>query len=224
MFNARARFWTAFTLSGALWLWMLVAGGEGARFDLDLYRTFYVGGSPTLERNAALFTELGKGLFLIPLALVAAAILFFRRKRRAALLLFMTFGGRLLVELQKVLMDRDRPGVSPHLVSADTYTFPSSHAANSMITFLAIALLLPVQQRNRAIAVGIGLALSLQVGASRVMLGVHWPSDVIGGWAFGILWVTLCMRLATDRPEGDAPPPRRWRLPRRKIEISVDRE
>ena len=206
MFNARTRFWIAATLSGAVWLTMMLFGGDGSQIDLRYYRELYLGQNATFTRNAVAFSQIGRGMVLVPVALVAAAILAFVRKRRAALFLIMVFGGRFLVELQKLIFDRDRPGVSPHLEAVSTYSFPSSHAANSMITFLAIALLLPVRQRNRAIAVGIGLALSLQIGASRVMLGVHWPSDVIGGWAFGLFWVALCMRLANARPDAEAHP------------------
>lgn len=205
MFNARNRFWIAATLSSAVWLVMMLAGGDGSGFDLQLYRDLYVGGNETLTRNAIAFTKLGSGMVLVPVALVLAAALAIRRKRRAALFLFIVFGGRFLIELQKLIVDRNRPGVAPHLEAVATYSFPSSHAANSMITLIAIALLLPVRQRNRAIAVGIGLAMSLQIGASRVMLGVHWPSDVIGGWAFGLLWVAICMRLANARPDADTP-------------------
>lgn len=205
MFNARNRFWIASTLSGAVWIAMMLVGGHGTGLDLQLYRDLYVGGNETLARNAVAFTQIGRGLVLVPVALLLAAALAIRRKRRAALFLFIVFGGRFLVELQKLLVDRERPGVSPHLEAVATYSFPSSHAANSMITLVAIALLLPVRQRNRAIAVGIGLAMSLQIGASRVMLGVHWPSDVVGGWAFGLLWVAICMRLANARPDADLP-------------------
>lgn len=209
MFNARNRFWIAATLSGAVWIAMMIFGGDRAAFDLELYRELYVGGNETLTRNAIAFTRLGSGLVLVPVALLLAAALAVRRKRRAALFLIIVFGGRFLVELQKLIVDRERPGVSPHLEAVFSDAFPSGHAANSMITLLAIALLLPVRQRNRAIAVGIGLAMSLQIGASRVMLGVHWPSDVIGGWAFALLWIAICMRLANARPDADPPTPAR---------------
>src|SRR3546814_5904914 len=87
---------------------------------------------------------------------LAAVYLAFTRRSRAALLLFTVFGGRLLVELMKVIVDRDRPGVDQHLEAVHSVSFPSGHAANAMITYVAIALLVPVRQRNRAIAVGLG--------------------------------------------------------------------
>lgn len=204
MTKSRFGFWTAVALLFLTWLAALVLGGRDWPSDLALYRWLYVRADSPLARDAIAFTEIGWGVVLVILTLAAAAYLVVRRKRRAALLLIMVFTGRFLIELQKVIIDRPRPGVSPHLVAVNSYSFPSSHAANSMITFLAIALLLPVRQRNRAIAVGIGLAFALQVGLSRVMLGVHWPSDVIGGWAFGLLWVMICMRLASVRPDAEA--------------------
>lgn len=225
MNSTRRLFWIFILLCAALWLAALLGGGRESLFDVEWRATGRaLMDRPLLGQNAPVFTRLGDGVVLTLIALLATIILYFRRKRRTALLLFMVFGGRLLVELQKVIIDRDRPGVPVELVAADTYSFPSGHAANSMITFLAIALLLPVRQRNRAIAVGIALALSLQVGASRVMLDKHWTTDVIGGWAFALLWVTLCMRLATDRPDSDTPAPRKWNFRRKKIEISVDNE
>lgn len=192
-------------VAAGLWITMLVLGGAGWDFDQRLYAALYAGEDGLLGRNALLLTWIGSWKVTVPLALAAALLLVFTRRMRAALLLVMVFGGRFLVELQKLVIDRDRPGLSPHLEAVHSMSFPSGHAANALITFCGIALLLPVRQRFRAIAVGIGLAIALQVGWSRVALGVHWPSDVIGGWAFGLLWIALCMRLASDRPDADAP-------------------
>jgi undecaprenyl-diphosphatase len=200
---ARARVPIAIATTAIVWLVMLIGGGRGSALDLALLRSLYVGGNETLTRNATFFTEIGRGVVLLPLALLVTAFLIWRRRRRAALFLIMVIGGRFLVELQKVVIARPRPDESPHLAAVHSLAFPSGHAANAMITALAIALLLPVRQRNRAIAVGVGVALALQIGASRVMLGVHWPSDVVGGWAFGLMWVIICMRLASVRPETD---------------------
>lgn len=190
-------------IAAVLWLAALFLGGAGFGLDEQAYHALYAGIDPAFTRNARLLTRLGSWTTLVPLTVIAAIFLAYRRRMRAALLLIMVFGGRLLVEIQKVIVDRPRPGVSPHLEAVHSMSFPSGHSANAMITYLAIAMLLPVPQRMRAILVGIALAIALQVGWSRVALGVHWPSDVVGGWAFGIFWVALCMRLASERPEGD---------------------
>ena len=204
MFNARNRFSMVAWFAATLWLGMMFLGGRGSVVDAALAGWLRAESGTALANNSIVFTQIGSGFFLMPLALLATIYLVFVRKRRAALFLVMVFGGRFLVELQKIIVARPRPDAPLHLVAVDTSAFPSGHAANAMVTFLAIALLLPVRQRNRAIAVGIAIALALQAGASRVLLGVHWPSDVIGGWAFGALWVALCLHLASTRPdEGD---------------------
>ena len=64
-----------------------------------------------------------------------------------------------------------------------------------MVFYLALALVLTQGTRWRRPAALLAILLSLAIGTSRVMLGVHWPSDVVGGWAFGMLWVLLTLRL-----------------------------
>ncbi len=66
--------------------------------------------------------------------------------------------------------------------------------ANATLVWRCLALMLPRNARGRLHA--IWAAAWLAVGASRVMLGVHWPSDVIGGWAFGLFWLLLWLRIA----------------------------
>ncbi|MDP9413255.1 MAG: phosphatase PAP2 family protein [Pseudomonadota bacterium] len=203
MANARTRFWTAMILASLVWLLSLLHGGAGSGWDEELRRSLYADGNPALRPQAALLTLLGDAILLSVLTVAAAIYLYSRRKIRAGLLLLIVFGGRLLVELQKIIVNRDRPGLDEHLEAVYSMSFPSGHSANAMITYMAIALLVPVKQRNRTISVGLGLALALQAGWSRVALGVHWPSDVIGGWAFGLLWLAVCMRLASARGEGE---------------------
>ena len=104
--------------------------------------------------------------------------------------------GRILVETQKYAIARFRPEDEVHLVPVSTPSFPSGHAGNSMIVCLTLAILFFGDTRWKRPAVAVGFLLSLCIGFSRVMLGVHWPTDVIGGWAFGLLWVVLAMPLA----------------------------
>jgi undecaprenyl-diphosphatase len=65
-----------------------------------------------------------------------------------------------------------------------------------MIVYLTLALLLTAGTRWKWPAVIAAITLSAFVGLSRVMLGVHWPTDVVGGWAFGLLWVLIALPLA----------------------------
>jgi hypothetical protein len=80
--------------------------------------------------------------------------------------------------------------------------FPSGHAAHSMTAWLGIALLAAVPRRLRGPAILLALSLTLLTGLSRLVLAVHWPSDVIGGWAFGAALTLLMVRLAIglERP------------------------
>jgi undecaprenyl-diphosphatase len=104
--------------------------------------------------------------------------------------------GRALSVAQKHWIARVRPDLEPHLVVVKTSSFPSGHANSSMIFYLSVAVILSAGTPWQRPAVAGAILLSLLIGLSRVMLGVHWPSDVIGGWAFGLLWVLLTLRLA----------------------------
>ena len=104
--------------------------------------------------------------------------------------------GRLLVEFQKYELGRARPELNPHLVTVYTLSFPSAHSANAVMTYVAMALLLtrPGSERLRwTIAAAI---LALLIGLSRIILGVHYPSDVVAGWSFGTLWCLVMLWFA----------------------------
>lgn len=179
----------------AIWLAMLL-GGAGP-LDRSLYEALYAGHRPALVGAARVFTTLGEPTVLIAACALCALWLWYAGRGRLGLtLLLIALVGRGLSEAQKYWIARQRPDVEPHLVIVKTSSFPSGHATSSMIFYLALALALTASTRwNRAAAAG-AILLSLLIGISRVMLGVHWPSDVIGGWAFGMLWVLLALRPA----------------------------
>lgn len=153
-----------------------------------------------LTGGAVMLTQLGSVEGLMAVLILAVALLAVaKRWRDLVALVAIVISGRITIELLKLAIDRPRPSFTPHPVEVHSLSFPSGHAGNSMLTFLAIALIAaPARWRGRAVALAI--VASLAIGATRPFLGVHWPSDVVGGWAFGIGWLVALVALS-----------RRWR-------------
>jgi undecaprenyl-diphosphatase len=157
---------------------------------------------PRLSDFSIGLTQLGGAPGMTAILAVSLAALAVARKWRSALsLASIVLGGRIAVELLKLAVDRPRPHFGPYPVAIASLSFPSGHAANSMMTFLALALV-AAPDGNRPKAIVAAVLASLVIGSTRPFLGVHWPSDVIGGWAFAIAWVIAGIQLS-----------RRWRIP-----------
>lgn len=185
----------AAALLALLWFAMLTVGTGPA--DDDILRALYVGGHPVLVAIARGFTFLGEAAFLIALGVAFALFLWAKGRGRYGLVVIgVTLVGRGLVEAQKYAIERLRPEDEVHLVQVSTPSFPSGHSASSMIVYLTLGLVFASGTRWKWPAVAAALALSVCIGVSRLMLGVHWPTDVIGGWSFGLLWVLLALPLA----------------------------
>ena len=179
----------------AIWLAMLLWGA--GPLDRTVYEALYAGHRPALLEVARILTALGEPTVLIGASILCALWLWRVGRGRLGLVLFLVaLIGRGLSEVQKYSVGRARPAIEPHLVIVKTSSFPSGHATSSMIFYLAVALALTARSPWHKAAVIGAVLLSLSIGTSRVMLGVHWPSDVIAGWAFGMLWVLLALRPA----------------------------
>jgi membrane-associated phospholipid phosphatase len=176
----------------SIWGAMLWLGGTDG--DQAVLAFFYAGDRPFLSAAARCVTELGAYYTLALLGIVAIVLLYRRERGREAVLLFtLIVTGPLFVELQKGWIGRLRPHDQEHLVATQSFAFPSGHTANATLIWLSLALLLARSGRAPALA---GAALiAVAVGCSRMMLGVHWPTDVIGGLAFGLFWLLLLFRL-----------------------------
>jgi undecaprenyl-diphosphatase len=95
----------------------------------------------------------------------------------------------------KGVFARPRPAVVPHLDQVSTASFPSSHAATSAAVYLTLGVLLAgtvSRPAVRAYLLGWAVLLTVLVGVSRVFLGVHYPTDVLAGWAVGLSWAVVC--------------------------------
>jgi undecaprenyl-diphosphatase len=148
---------------------------------IDLFKAVTWFGSPALWA-----INLSMGVFLI------------WRARRADLLtgLAMIGGGRLLLNPLKDLVDRARPIWNGVIISESSPAFPSGHAMMSLLTygFLVIVLWRVIQNRPARVALISGVAVLVGlIGFSRVYLGVHYPTDVLGGYAIGGTWLSLCV-------------------------------
>jgi membrane-associated phospholipid phosphatase len=139
-------------------------------------------------------TQLGATVTVVALA-AAAGLLEWARRRRLAVLGFMltvVYGQNLIANGVKLLVDRARPPV-PHLAAASGFSFPSGHTAAAAAAYPALVLVLGRGRRWPVKAwLGAGtVAVVLAVAASRVLLGVHWLTDVVGGAALGFAWFAV---------------------------------
>lgn len=142
---------------------------------------------PQLARLAAILTTLGSAPATLGIAGAGSLwLLLNRAPGRALLLAGSVVVERLLVDGLKEWTGRPRPYLE---ILPNSLAFPSGHSANSMAAFVATALL-ACPSRYRHVAIIAAFASTLVVGLTRVFLGVHWPSDVVGGWSFGLFAVT----------------------------------
>jgi undecaprenyl-diphosphatase len=166
-------------------------------------------------------TALGSTGVLTFITLAVAGFLALQRKTHAALFVLVAVGGGMLLShLLKIGFDRPRPDLVPHGAMVYTASFPSGHSTMAAVAYLTLgALLARVQPRRRLklYLMGLAVLLTVAVGASRVYLGVHWPTDVLAGWALGAAWALLCWagalwlqrrgRVERTEPDPDAPVP-----------------
>ena len=135
------------------------------------------------------------------IVVLAVAVWLWRRgaKRLAAWAVVTIAIGGVLGVVLKLLVDRARPSFPEPVAHASGYSFPSGHALNSAVTYLTIGALLARAESKRTVRlylIGVAVLLTLIIGASRVYLGVHWPSDVLAGWSVGAAWAVLVSLVA----------------------------
>lgn len=154
--------------------------------------------TPRLLRIVLATTELGGPIAMASLAGVGAIVLW-RAKRRVILLGWIAafVGGAIIDEVLKRAVHRTRPTYGAAFVRTDSFSFPSGHAMGSMIGYGMLVSVLfffwhPKRMWKILVYVLAGL-LVLAIGLSRLFLGVHYPSDVAGGWAAALAWLSMCI-------------------------------
>ncbi|MES1986405.1 MAG: phosphatase PAP2 family protein [Pseudomonadota bacterium] len=148
------------------------------------------------------FSALGGAPVLTLIAVFAVGyLLIVGRRSNAAFVAASIAGGAILSGLIKASFVRPRPELVPHLVDVTSSSFPSGHSMNSAIVFLTLAVLIARSEQDRRVQgylTAVGIVLTLLVGSTRVYLGVHWPSDVLAGWAVGAMWAAVCSVIARE--------------------------
>jgi undecaprenyl-diphosphatase len=135
----------------------------------------------------------GTGGLALIVAVVAGALLVGKQRACAIFLVVTAVAGALLNLGLKMIFARSRPDLASALAAARGYSFPSGHAMGSFITFGALASVALRQRwpwKAKSAVLAIALTMTILVGLSRVYLGVHWASDIIGGWTAGAVWLT----------------------------------
>lgn len=192
--------------AGGVWLFVEiadeVADGEMEAFDSaillglrsagDLHDPI---GPPWVEEMVRDVTALGGNLVTIFITLASAGYLALQRKGRAALFVLLAVSsGILLGSTLKGVFERPRPELVEHAMTVYSSSFPSGHAMTAGIVYLTLAAVFirfEDRRRLKLYLLSLAVLVTLAVGASRVYLGVHWPSDVIAGWAAGAAWAVL---------------------------------
>ena len=158
-------------------------------------------GPPWLEVAMRDVTSLGSVTVLTLVTVAAVAYLVMDGRRGAAMLVAVAVGGgTILSTLLKLGFERPRPDLVSHLVDVTDLSFPSGHAMLSAVTYLTLGALLArtaARRRQKVFVVGAAILLTVLVGSSRVFLGVHWPTDVLAGWALGAGWSMACWAVAS---------------------------
>src|SRR6202011_3199532 len=141
-------------------------------------------------------TALGGATVLGLVVVVVVGFLLLQGRRPTALAVAITsISGELINAAMKHAFNRPRPDVVPHLREVFTTSFPSGHAMESAIVYLTLGAMLMRIARRRATklyVLAVAMLLTIVVGVSRVWLGVHYPTDVIGGWMIGFVWASIC--------------------------------
>jgi undecaprenyl-diphosphatase len=198
-------------VAGALWAFLGIADevreGGTLAFDRWLLLALRDPADPANPIGPSWLREVGRDLtalggvaVLTLLTAAVAAWLALRRLWGATWLLLASVGGGILAStFLKLLFERARPDLVPHLSHVTSASFPSGHSMMAAVVYLTLGVLLArvePRRRTKAYVLSVAVILTLLVGVSRVHLGVHWPTDVLAGWSIGAAWALLCWLVA----------------------------
>jgi undecaprenyl-diphosphatase len=180
-----------------------VTDGDTQAFDTKILRALRDPADPSkpigpawIEGSLLDLTSIGGPTVLgLVVVFVAGFLVLQTRYRTAVVVLVSAAGGEALNNVMKNFFNRPRPTIVPHLRVVYSTSFPSGHAMESAIVYLTLAAILMRASDSRLTKIyilSIAVLMTALVGVSRVYLGVHYPTDVLGGWIVGFLWASIC--------------------------------
>ena len=204
----------AVLLFGALWLFLgvledVITGDPLVYVDQGLYQFLQDLRTPWGDRLMVIVTELGDSVVIALVAVAVLAWLMWRRSWHAAWYWGAAVGfGQLAASMIKLLLQRPRP-IADIYTGISSYSFPSGHATMSMVVygFLAVLIARHLSSSRRWIVYALAALLIISISISRLYLGAHWFSDVLGGLSLGLAWVSL-LGIAYVRHPSPEPLPR----------------
>jgi undecaprenyl-diphosphatase len=174
-----------------------VRAGGTQGFDESVMRWIAMHQVPKLQMAMLEITSLGTGTVVAMIVFVAGLFLWLNsHKHSAVLLIAATLGALVLDGLLKIGFDRPRPQVFKWGTYAVSSSFPSGHAMSSVVVYGTVAYLaarLQQNARSRVLTLVIAAVIIILICASRLYLGVHYPSDVLAGIVIGLAWAAFCM-------------------------------
>ena len=166
-----------------------VAERETFFFDQPVLLFLHSQATPLLDQVMLFFSRVGAGFGVVPLTILIPLLLLGQRRWGDAFFWMLAVGGAVGLNLAaKQMFGRIRPDLWLSLAPETTFSFPSGHAMGSMALVTAVVVLVwPTSWRWPALI--LGALFVLLVGLSRIYLGVHYPSDILAGWAASLAWV-----------------------------------
>lgn len=185
----------------------LVYAGQTGAFDRLILLSMRDAADPSkalgpawFQEAVAEFTTLGGYTVIITLTLIALlGLCLYRQFTTAGFIITSLVSGALVSSLLKEILARPRPDLVTHMDKVFTASFPSGHSMFGMLAWLTMATVLCRYHPDHTFRVFIiltALVMGALIGSSRIYLGVHWPTDVIAGWAAGIAWATSSWLIA----------------------------
>jgi membrane-associated phospholipid phosphatase len=191
-------------LLGLSWLFQEVWEKEAFGLDTTVLLWLYQWTNPVLDAVMLKITALGDPEFVVVVVVFSLGWLWWKRRRLEAKgFAIACLGALILNQGLKLCFAKPRPQLWTHLITESSFSFPSGHALGSLVLYGFLAYVLARQFHKSARWIySVAAIVITAIGISRLYLGVHWPTDIVAGYAVGFLWLMVCItmvKLQTQR-------------------------